>query len=705
MKQDNVINRDLVLANSNVLSAAAVLVILGLMVIPVPPIMLDLMLTFSIAFSVTVLLVSLYIKQPLQFSAFPSLLLILTLMRLSLNVASTRLILSKGSAGQVIQSFGDFVVGGNYVIGVIVFIILVIINFMVITKGSGRIAEVAARFTLDAMPGKQMAIDADLNAGLINERQARERRLEIAQEAEFFGAMDGASKFVKGDAIAGIIITVINIAAGFVIGIIQMGLPAGEALSRFTVLTVGDGLVSQIPALLVSTSAGLVVTRSSGSLNLGQALTLQIFRQRKPLYLSAGAMFALAVIPGLPTGPFMFLSATTAMAGYFIGRRVEKYDEMKTQSDEQEQVVLDQPEEEKEGIRSEDLFVLDRLELEIGYGLIPLVDDSRGGDLLQRVGNIRRQVGSELGIFIHPIRVRDNLQLGAQQYVIRLKGVEIARSELLPDCLLAMNTGPDTGEIEGTPTTEPAFGLPAVWLDKNNKAKAEREGFTVVEPTAVLATHLSELIRSHADELLSRQDIKDMCESIREFAPSLVEDLIPDKVPVNTLHNVLKALLHERIPVRDIVTILETLANYGGTGLGTDYLVGKVREALGRSITALYTENGGRLHVVSLHPETEHVLMLASRESEQAGGVILDPGFTQEFLTRLETVLRAAYSNGPQPVLLVPTPIRQFVKRLVEPTYPNLAVMGYTEVSNSVNIQSAGTVVTNGVPQEQHAAG
>ncbi len=705
MKQDQVINRDLVLANSNVLSAGAVLVILGLMVIPVPPLLLDLMLTFSIAFSVTVLLVSLYIKQPLQFNAFPSLLLILTLMRLSLNVASTRLILSKGSAGQVIDSFGSFVVGGNYVIGVIVFIILVIINFMVITKGSGRIAEVAARFTLDAMPGKQMAIDADLNAGLINERQARARRLEISQEAEFFGAMDGASKFVKGDAIAGIIITVINIVAGFVIGIIQMGLPAGEALSRFTVLTVGDGLVSQIPALLVSTSAGLVVTRSSGSLNLGQTLTLQIFRQRKPLYLSSGAMMALALIPGLPTGPFMFLSVTTALAGYFIGRRVANYDEMQSQAEEHEQIVQDQPEEETEGIRSEDLFILDRLELEIGYGLIPLVDDSRGGDLLQRVGNIRRQVGSELGIFIHPIRVRDNLQLGAQQYVIRLKGVEIARSELLPDCLLAMNTGPDTGEIEGTPTTEPAFGLPAVWLDKDNKAKAEREGFTVVEPTAVLATHLSEIIRSHADELLSRQDIKDMCESIREFAPSLVEDLIPDKVPVNTLHNVLRALLHERIPVRDIVTILETLANYGGTGLGTDYLVGKVREALGRSITALYTESGGGLHVVSLHPETEHVLMLASRDSEQAGGVILDPGFTQEFLTRLESVLRAAYASGPQPVLLVPTPIRQFVKRLVEPTYPNLAVMGYTEVANSVNIQSAGTVVTNGVPQEQHAAG
>lgn len=705
MEQDQVINRDLLLSNSNLLNAVAVLVIMGVMVVPVPPILLDLMLTFSIAFSMTVLLVALYIKQPLQFSAFPSLLLILTLMRLSLNVASTRLILSKGSAGQVIQSFGDFVVGGNYVIGVIVFTILVIINFLVITKGSGRIAEVAARFTLDAMPGKQMAIDADLNAGLINEKEARSRRLEIAQEAEFFGAMDGASKFVKGDAIAGIIITMINIGAGFVIGMIQMGLPAGEALSRFTVLTVGDGLVSQIPALLVSTSAGLVVTRSSGSLNLGQALTLQIFRQRKPLYLSSGGMFVLALIPGLPTAPFMLLSVTTALAGFFIGRRVSRYDKYQKLSEEQEQMVPDLQDEEPEGFRTEDLFVLDRLELEIGYGLIPLVDDSRGGDLLQRVGNIRRQVGSELGIFIHPIRVRDNLQLGAQQYVIRLKGVEITRAELMPDRLLAMSTRPDTGQIEGMATTEPAFGLPAVWIGKDERAKAETEGFTVVEPTAVLATHLSELIRAHADELLSRQDVKDMCESIRGFAPSLVEDLIPDKVPVNTLHNVLRALLHERIPVRDIVTILETLANFGSAGLGTDYLVGKVREALGRSITALYVENGDRLQVVSLHPETEHVLMQASRESEQAGGVILDPGFTKDFLARLETVLRAAYANGPQPVLLVPTPIRQFVKRLVEPTYPNLAVMGYTEVSSSVNIQSAGTVVTNGIPQEQHAAG
>ncbi len=706
MQQDSVIGRDLVLANSNVLSAAAVLAILGMMVVPVPAIMLDMMLTFSMAFAVTVLLVSLYLKEPLQFSSFPSLLLILTLLRLSLNVASTRLILSKGSAGQVIQSFGDFVVGGNYVIGVIVFSILVVINFMVITKGSGRIAEVAARFTLDAMPGKQMAIDADLNAGIINERQARQRREEIAREAEFFGAMDGASKFVKGDAIAGIIITVINIAAGFIIGMLQMGMPATEALSRFTILTVGDGLVSQIPALLVSTSAGLVVTRSAGSLNLGQTITLQIFRQEKALFLASGAMTLLALIPGLPTGPFLFFAALSALAGVFMGRRVRSYDEQQEKSEAAalEAATAEAPEE-PEGIRSEDLFVLDKLELEIGYGLIPLVDEQRGGDLLHRISNIRRQVGNELGIFIHPIRVRDNLQLAAQEYQIKLKGVSIAKAELLPTKLLAMSTGAEPGQLIGLQTTEPAFNLPALWIDPEQKNEAEREGYTVVEPAAVLATHLSELIRTHSDELLSRQDVKDMCESLREHAPSLIEDLVPDKVPVNTLHNVLRSLLHERVPVRDFVSILETLANFAGSGMGTDFMVGKVREALARSITALYSDPENKIHVVSLHPETEQTLMGAARESDQAGGVVLAPDFTQTFMTRLEGVLRGAYAQGTPPVLLVPTPIRLFVKRLVEPTYPNLAVMGYTEVASSAQVQSAGTVVTRGAQQEQHAVG
>jgi len=705
LSQKSAIDRDLILANSNLLSAAGVLVILGLLMVPVPSMVLDLMLTFSIAFSVTVLLVSLYLKDPLQFNAFPSLLLILTLMRLSLNVATTRQILSNGEAGAVIQSFGDFVVGGNYVIGVIVFIILVVINFMVITKGSGRIAEVAARFTLDAMPGKQMAIDADLNAGMITEKVARDRRENIAREAEFFGAMDGASKFVKGDAVAGIIITVVNLAAGFIIGMVQMDMSANEALSRFTILTVGDGLVSQIPALLVSTSAGLVVTRSSGSLNLGQTLTVQIFRQQKALYLASGAMVIFALIPGLPTGPFMLFAVATVVAARLMGKKVADYDAEERSQEMGEEEADAAVEEEPEGIRGEEIFVLDKLELEIGYGLIPLVDEARGGDLLHRVGNIRKQVGAELGIFIHPIRVRDNLQLGAYDYVIKLKGVPIAQSDLKPDLLLAMSTRPDASDIAGITTTEPAFNLPAVWIEKDTKAAAEINGYTVVEPAAVLATHLSEVIRGHGDELVSRQDVKDMCESIREFAPSLVEDLIPDKVPINVLHNVMRAMLHERVPVKDIVTILETLANYVPAGMGTDFLLGKVREALGRAITALYTEANGEMHVVSLHPQTEAVVMQSARDSENTGGVVLDPGFTRDLLSNMENVLRAAYANGPPPILLVPTPIRLFVKRLVEPTYPNLAVMGYSEVSSSANIQSAGTVVTNVPHQEQQAVG
>jgi len=700
---DRVINRDLVLANSNVMSAVAVLVILGLMVIPVQPVLLDLLLTFSIAFSVVVLLVALYLKEPLQFSSFPSLLLIMTLFRLSLNIASTRLILSKAAAGQIIQSFGDFVVGGNYVIGVIVFIILVVVNFLVITKGSGRIAEVAARFTLDAMPGKQMAIDADLNAGLINETEARQRRAKITSEAEFFGAMDGASKFVRGDAIAGIIITVINIAAGFIIGMLQMGMAAGEALGRFTILTVGDGLVSQIPALLVSTAAGMVVTRSSGALNLGQALTLQIFRQEKAVYLAAGALLVFGLIPGLPTVPFLVLAAFIGTLGFVFGRKVKAVQQRRTEMDrrQEEAAVAEEP----EGINNEELFVIDRLELEIGYGLIPLVDEARGGDLLVRISNIRRQVGNELGIFVHPVRVRDNLQLGGNDYVLKLKGVEVSRATLMPERLLAMNTRHEVGEVAGIATTEPAFGLPALWIEKGQKTAAEMEGYTVVEPAAVLATHLSEIVRRHADELLSRQDVKDMCESVREFAPALIEDLIPDKVSINNLHNVLRSLLHERVPIKDVVTILETLANYSGANVPADLLTGKVREALHRTITALHTETDGKLCVVSLHPAVEQVFLQAGRESEQSGAVAIDPQFTQDFLTKLDGVLRTAYSAGPPPVMLVPTPIRFFVKRLIEPSYPNLTVMGYTEVSPTAQVQAAGTVVTDEFRSEEQAVG
>ena len=696
------IDRDLLLANSNVLSALAVVAVIGLMIMPVNPMALDLLITFNIAFAVVILLVALYLKEPLHFSSFPSLLLMVTLYRLSLNVASTRLILSKGAAGKVIASFGDFVIGGNYVIGVIVFAILVIVQFVVITKGSGRIAEVAARFTLDAMPGKQMAIDADLNAGLINEDQARTRRAQVASEAEFFGAMDGASKFVRGDAVAGIIITLINIIGGFVVGMLQMDMSAGESMRQFTILTVGDGLVSQIPALLVSTAAGMVVTRSSGSMNLGQALTMQLFRQPKAIYLASATLGIFGLIPGLPTLPFLSLSVLFAVVGRLVSGRVQR---MEQQAEAEEEAEKAKPvEESPRTSMARELYVTDALELELGYGLLPMVDESRGGDLLVRITNIRKQISSELGMMIQPIRVRDNLQLDANAYVLKLKGVEISRSTLMPGRVLAMSTGGASGEkLEGIETIEPAFQLPAVWIDPARKSAAEMEGYTIVEPTAVLATHLSETIRAHADELLSRQDVKDMCESVREFAPAIIEDLIPDKVPVNTLHNVLKGLLHERVPIKDVVTILETLANHVGSNSGLDFLIEKVREALRRTISRLYTEPDGNVYAVTLHPETEMQIGKAAQESDRVGAVVLDPLLAQSFLERLERTLQTVYAKGHPPILLVPTPMRLFVKRLVEPTFPTLPVMGYTEVTAQTRVQSAGTVNSQGVTHAKQA--
>jgi len=694
------IDRDTILANSNMLSALAVVAVIGLMIMPVAPIALDMLITFNIAFAVVILLVALYLKEPLQFSSFPSLLLMVTLFRLSLNVASTRLILGEAQAGKVIQSFGDFVVGGNYVIGVIVFAILMIVQFLVITKGSGRIAEVAARFTLDAMPGKQMAIDADLGAGLISEKDARKRRQDISSEAEFFGAMDGASKFVRGDAIAGIVITLINIIAGFIIGMTQQDLSAGDSMRRFTILTVGDGLVSQLPALLISTAAGMVVTRQSSSMNLGQALTMQLFRQSKAVDLASGALIVFGLIPGLPTLPFLTLGVAFAVTGRLLNKKVKEADA----AEEEAELAAAAADEQNEAVPEGDgLFITDVLELELGYGLLPLVDERRGGDMLQRISRVRTQIGQELGIVVHSVRVRDNLQLEPNTYVLKLKGVEIARAELMPNRLMAMNAVGSDAQFGGTPAVEPAFRLPAVWIDPGMKAAAEMEGFTVVEPSAVLTTHLSEIIRAHADELLSRQDVKDMCETVRSFAPSLIEDLIPDRVPVNTLHNVLKALLHERIPVKDIVTILETLANHNAAAAPVDVLIEKVRESLRRIISSLYTEPDGYMHVVALHPEAERVIARAAQDSETVGSVVLDPAFAQSFLERLEHTLQAAYRRGTPPVLLVPTPIRMFVKRLVEPSFASLAVVGYTEITSQTQIKSAGTVTTKDVSHAQAA--
>ncbi|MBC8426611.1 FHIPEP family type III secretion protein, partial [bacterium] len=518
----------------------------------------------------------------------------------------------------------------------------------------------------------------------------------------FFGAMDGASKFVRGDAIAGIIITLINIVGGFVIGMLQMGLSAGESMRQFMVLTVGDGLVTQIPALLISTAAGMVVTRSSGVLNLGQALTMQIFKQPKPIYLASGTLAVFGLIPGLPTVPFLILAAFFGIVGRVISGRVKGIENQEVDDLAAQEAASVAEDQESRTIR--ELYVTDALELELGYGLLPLVDESRGGDLLVRITNIRKQISAELGMVIQPVRVRDNLQLGANDYVLKLKGVEISRAELRPDRLLAMSTGGEAGDkLDGIETVEPAFRLPALWIDPGRKTAAEMEGYTVVEPTAVLATHLSETIRNHADELLSRQDVKDMCETVREFAPALIEDLIPDKVPVNTLHNVLRGLLHERIPIKDIVTIFETLANYVGAHTSPDMLLEKVREALRRTISSLYVEPDGNVYAVTLHPETEYRLGQAAQESEKVGAVVLDPLLAQTLLERLERTLQKVYSRGKPPVLLVPTPMRLFVKRLIEPTFPSLPVMGYTEVTGNTRVQSAGTVSTQGVQDAQQA--
>ena len=690
------------MVNGNILAAAMMIGVLVLMVIPVPTQVVDVLLTFNIAFAMTVFLVTIYLKRPMDFSVFPSLLLMVTLFRLALNVASTRLILSNGDAGAVIEAFGNFVVGGNFVIGVVVFLILVVVQFVVITKGSGRIAEVSARFTLDALPGKQMAIDADLNAGMIDEHEARDRRRQIADEAEFYGAMDGASKFVRGDAIAGMVITVINILGGLTIGTLQRDLPLGDSARIYTLLTVGDGLVSQIPALLVSTAAGIVVTRNSSGLNLGSDIATQIVQDPRALLVSAAALGAFAFVPGLPTLPFLLLSVGAGIAGFASQSQKKRQARIEEEEAARAMQADEAPIEENP---ADEIFVVDRLELEIGYGLIPLVDSSRGGDLLSRVTNVRRKTGAELGINVAPIRIRDNLQLGPHEYVVKLRGVEIARFQLQLDRLLGMRVRDGGAEVQGIATQEPAFGLPAVWIRKDQKAAAEMGGYTVVEPSAVVATHLTEIIKSHADEILTRQDVKDMVDRLRDHAPALVDEVFGDKVSLTALHGVLRGLLHERIPVRDLVTILETMASSGPVNESQiDGLVERVRHALGRQLSHLYADASRTLWVLTVHPETEQAIFASFRESERAQNVVMDPGFAERFVTTLGRQVDQVVSAGRSPLLVVSSPIRSFTRRLIEASFPMVGVLGYTEIAPGYQIRSLGTVIAHGNPNVERTA-
>ena len=676
---------------SDVIVALGLVMILLLMIIPLPPLLLDLFLALNITLSLLILIISLYTLRALDFAAFPALLLGTTLFRLSLNVASTRLILLKGhegvgAAGSVIQSFGEFVVGGNYVVGIVIFVILVLINFMVITKGAGRVAEVAARFTLDAMPGKQMAIDADLNAGLITDDEARSRRKEIAQESNFYGAMDGASKFVKGDAIAGIVITLVNIGAGFVIGVLQMGMAAGDAAATYTILTVGDGLVGQIPALIISTAAGILVTRSSGGGALGDELKSQFTLHPRALWVVAGILFGFALIPGLPHIPFFILAVAIGALAY----RVQKAQATKLVEEREVELQPSAPKEEN----YEEMLNVDLLELEVGYGLIPMVDASQDGELLPRIRSIRKQYALEMGFIVPPIHIKDNLQLKPNEYAFLLKGVRIAGGELLPGHFLAMNPGNATETLKGVATVEPAFGLPATWISGDKRERAQISGFTVVDCTTVVATHVSELIKQHAHELIGRQEVQNLLDNVAKSYPKLVEELVPGLLSLGSVMRVLQNLLREQVSIRDMRTILEKLADWAPATQDADALTEQVRQGLARSISGRYVQDGNVLPLMTLSRELETQIGEALHRSGDGTYLALPPETAQALIGNLGENAKK-FPGAATPVLLCPVTIRPHVKRLTERYLPNLVVLSHNEIASHLKVRSLGTVTVN----------
>jgi len=669
---------------SDAILALLVVGILGVMIIPVPPPVMDILLSFNFVFSIIILLVTMYITKPLELSVFPGLLLVATVFRLALNVASTRLILGTGYAGEVIQSFGTFVVQDNYVVGFIIFVIIVVIQFVVITKGATRIAEVSARFTLDAMPGKQMAIDADLNAGLCDENEARSRRNEISREADFYGAMDGASKFVRGDVIAGIIITIINIIGGFIIGIVQRNLTVQESLRTYTMLTVGDGLITQIPALLMSTGAGMIVTRATSESNLGQDLRDQISSKPAAIMIAAIMIAVFGLIPGLPTGPFFTLALITGGYAAILLRQSAKAERMRAEEEAKPQEIP--PE------RIEDYLAVDVLGIEIGYGLIPIVDETQGGDFLDRVTTLRRQIAQELGIIVPPVRIRDNIRFGANEYMIMVRGNVVANGQLEPGMFLAMNPGLVDEEIRGKNTIEPAFGLKATWIDAQEKEKAELSGYTVVEPSSVLATHLSEVIKNHAYEIMTRQDVQSLVDNVKRNYPVLVDELIPQILSLGVLQKVLKHLLKERIPIRDLVSILEGIGDYAVTTKDSYTLGEFARAALCRTITKMYIDEEGKLTVFTLSPPLERVLMENMHSTVQGIVVNLAPDITEKVFRGVAELSEQMIAQDKHPVVLTASSVRLAFKTLTEINFPKLTVLAYNEISPEVEIFSIGIV-------------
>ncbi len=688
---DNSMGIPFLTENSEIVAALGVVGILILMVMPLPPFLLDLLLSFNITFALTILLVGTYLMKPLDFSSFPSVLLIATLFRLSLNIASTRIILLHGSegpaaAGSVIKAFGSFVVGGNYVVGAIVFIVLVIINLLVITKGSGRIGEVAARFTLDAMPGKQMSIDADLNAGLIGEEEAKARRKEISREADFYGAMDGASKFVKGDAIAGVIITLINIVGGLAIGVLQNGMNIADAAQTYTLLTVGDGLVTQIPALMIATAAGIVVSRAGAKSTMGREILSQILRQPKALGIASVVLFGFGLVPGLPAVPFIVLSMVAGGVAYTV-----------TQSRKAEQERAEEREliEEQAGPqeRLESIPPVDILALEVGYGLIPMVDAEQAGDLLERIRSFRLQIAKEIGIVVAPIHIQDNMKLKPGEYSILLKGNEVAGGELMMNHYLAMDPGNADGKIGGVPTKEPTYGLPAFWIKEGARENALAKGYTVVDLSTVLITHLSDVIRRHAHELLGRQEVQQLMDNLKTSYPKVVEELIPNLLPLGAVGKVLQNLLVEQIPIRDMLTILETLADWSPMIKEADTLTEYVRQALARTITKLYQSPEGNIPVITLDQNIEKTVAQAVQHTEQGDFLPIEPSVAQKIMKNVTRNLEKFSEINQQPVVLCSPLIRSHFKKLADRFIPDLVVLSYNEIANNIQVHSIGTVV------------
>lgn len=671
---------------SDVLIAILVITIVMMMIIPIKPTLLDILLTFNISFALIILMVSMFNSEPLEFSVFPSLLLIMTLFRLSLNVSSTRLILLNAQAGEVIQAFGSFVIGGNMVVGFVIFLILVVIQFIVITKGAERVSEVAARFTLDAMPGKQMAIDADLNTGLIDETEARTRRAKIQDEANFYGAMDGASKFVKGDAIAGIVITIINIVGGLALGMAQRGMQLSEAAQTYTLLTVGDGLVTQIPALLISTATGIVVTRSASKLSLGQEVGGQLFNHPRALGLAAVILFILGTI-GLPKLPMYSLAAFFGILFFTFRSSVKEEEEEIPGEDIQEAEEIKKPDNVIE------LLQVEKMEMELGYGLIPLVDTEQGGDLLDRIVMIRRQCAVELGFIVPPIRIRDNMQLKPNSYVIKIKGIQIASGELILDNYLAIGVGIESDlSLSGIDTVEPAFNLPAKWIEISDQENAEQAGYTVVDPPSVLATHLTAVIKSHAFELLGRQEIQNTIDFVKENNPAVVNELIPDLMNIGDIQKVLSNLLKEQVSIRDMVTILETLADYAKVSRDNDVLTEYVRQSLKRQITKQYLDHDMKLTVLTIDPGLEEQLRESVQQSEFGSYLALDPDLAQKIIDELTSHYENLTSQGITPIVLCAPVLRIYFKRLIDRFIANIVVISYNEIDTDVNVEVIGMV-------------